>query len=359
MWETTVQASREAVVEVPPEHAWALVSDSAAWSLRPGRFAFDVPGSADAGTPAEGGRLRCWFVPLGTGLACSVQEVCDEIPGQTMSLRSRGSQPAGRQTFTLSVLPHGRGALIRLAVTDTALRENKAECKAFWQKDFRAWISALKDVAEGRQPWPEAGIPTALRQANAARPVFASPQGTSVAVLIAAPLDAVWRAVRAPGIPADPRQPYTMICAGRVPGTAERTVGAMPYVIVRHADGQLSASVSMVKEVAEGRLAHGQPADGQLSGGRSALAQRLEPPHFEMHYLVEPAAGGTRLTQTLRWPDAPVTDEGEQLRSRLTQAVQQSANAYKTAIEQAAEHRVRIGDDWIDDDWIDKGEARG
>jgi hypothetical protein len=344
MWETTVQVTREAVVEAPPERAWSLVSDSAAWSLRPGRFAFDVPGSTGAGSTGAGptearsteaGRLRCWCVPLGTGLSCGVHEVCDEIPGQTMSLRSRGTQPIGRQTFTLSVLPHDRGALIRLAVTDTALRENKAECKAFWQKDLRAWLSALKNVAEGRQPWPEAGIPAALRQACEARPVFASPQGTSVAVVIAAPPDMVWQAVRDPGIPADPSQPYTMIRAGRVPGTPERTVGAMPYVIVRHADGRLSASVSMVRELTEGQLTGGQLTGGQLTGSHSALAQRLEPPHFEMQYRVQPAADGTRLELTMRWPDAPVTDEGEQLRSRLTQAVQQSANAYKTAIEQA------------------------
>jgi hypothetical protein len=345
MWETTVRVTREAVVAVPPERAWSLVSDSAAWSLRPGRFAFDVPGAAvpgpmesgwtDAGATVPGsteaGRLRCWFVPLGSGLACSVQEVCDEIPGQAMSLRSRGTQPIGRQTFTLSVLPHDRGALIRLAVADTALRENKAECKAFWQKDFRAWISALKDVAEGRQPWPEAGIPGAIWRACAARPVLASPQGTSVAVLIAAPADVVWHAIRAPGIPEDPSQPYTMTGAGRVPGTPERTVGAMPYVIVRHADGRLSVSVSMLKELTE----------GSSTDGRSALRQRLDPPYFEMQYRVQPAAGGTRMELTMRWPDAPVTDEGEQLRSRLTQAMQQSASAYKTAIEQAAGSRAR------------------
>jgi hypothetical protein len=318
MWETTVQVTREAVVQAPPERAWSLVSASAAWSLRPGRFAFDVPGATEAG------RLRCWFVPLGSGLACAVQEVCDEIPGQTVSLRSRSTQPTGRQAFTLSVLPHEGVATVRLAVTDTALRENKAECKAFWQKDLRAWISALADVLEGRRPWPESGAPVAIQQACAARPAFTSPQGTSVSVLIDARPEVVWQAVRAPGIPADPGQPYTAICAGRVPGTPERRVGEMPYVIVRHADGRLSASVSMVRELAE---------------GHSALAQRLEPPHFEMQYRIQPAAGGTRLELTLRWPDGPVTDEGEQLRRRLTQSVQQSANAYQSVIEQGADGR--------------------
>ena len=62
------------------------------------------------------------------------------------------------------------------------------------------------------------------------------------------------------------------------------------------------------------------------------LAQRLEPPHYEVRYRVEPAHGGTRLELTMCWPDAPITDKGEQLRSRLTQALQEIASAYQ-AIE--------------------------
>lgn len=209
MWESTVEVTREAVVQAAPEHAWSLVSDSAAWSLRPGHFAFDVP------QVTEAGRLRCWFVPLGKGLICSVQEVREQIPGQVMSLRSRSTQPAGRQAFTLSVQPHDRGATVRLTVTVTGSREDKADYKAFWRKELKAWLSALADVAERRRPWPEAGIPTPVRQACADLPALTSPQGTSTAVLISTSPDVVWQAIRAPGIPADPRQPYTAICAGR------------------------------------------------------------------------------------------------------------------------------------------------
>ena len=312
IWESTAEVTRKAVVQAAPERAWSLVTDSAAWSLRPGQFAFDLPQVTGEGW------LRCWFVPFGNGLGCSVQEVREEVPGQVMSLQSRGTQPAGRQAFTLSVQPHERGAEVWLTVRVTVPREDRADYQAFWRKALTAWLSALADVAEGRRPWPEAGIPASLQRACADLPVLASPQGTATAVFIGASPDVVWQAIRAPGVPPDPRQPYAAICAGRVPGAPERQPGEMRYVIVRHADGRLIALASMVRELAE---------------GRSVVTQRLEPPHYEVRYRVEPAPGGTRLQLTLCWPDAPVTEEGEQLRSRLTQALQATASAYQAAIE--------------------------
>lgn len=316
MWECTVEVSRKAVVRAAPERAWSLVSDAAAWSLRPGHFAFDVP------QVTEAGRLRCWLFPIGSGMGCSVQEVREEVredvPGQVLSLRSRSTPPADREAVTLSVRPHDRGAEVGLTVAVTVPREDKADHQAFWRREVRAWLGALADVAEGRRPWPEAGIPAAVRQACAGLRALASPQGTSTAVLISAAPDAVWRAVRAPGLPAEPGQPYTEICAGRVPGTPERQPGEMTYVIVRHADDRLIAAVSMVRE---------------LDDGHSVLTQRLEPPHLEARYRVGPAPGGTRLELTLCWPDAPVTDEGERLRSHLVQALQDRASAYQAALE--------------------------
>jgi hypothetical protein len=312
MWESTVEVTRKAVVQAAPEQAWSLVSDCAAWSLWPGHFAFDVA----LGT--EAGRLRCWFGPLGDGLGCSVQEVREDQPGQVMSLLSRSTSQAGRQAFTLSVQPHDRGAMVCLAVTVTVPREAKADYQALWRKEVKAWLSALADVADGRRPWPEAGIPAPLQRACADLPALTSPQGTSTAVLINAPPDVVWQAIYAPGIPADPRQPWTPICAGRVPGTPERQAGEMRYVIVRQPAGLLIASASMVRELAE---------------GRSLVTQRLEPPHYEVRYRVEPVPGGTQLELTLYWPDAPVTEKGEQLRRHLAQALQQAATAYQMAIE--------------------------
>jgi len=313
VWLSTVEVTREAVVRTPPEYAWSLVGDSAAWSLRAGHFAFDVPETTEAG------RLRCWCFARDHGLRCSVLEVREEIPGQLMRLQPRGTQQAAPHSFTLSVQPHERGATIRLTVSFTALREQKAEYQASWRKNLKAWLSALADVAEGRRPWPEAGIPALLRQQCAELPALASPQGTSAVVLIRASPDVVWRAVRAPGVPADPRQRYTVVCGGRVPGSPERQAGEMPYVMVQLADGRLTVAISMIRE---------------LSEGRSVLAQRLDPPHYEMGYRVEPAPAGTRLELTMCWPDARITDAGEQLRGRLTEAVQETASAYQAIIEQ-------------------------
>jgi hypothetical protein len=318
MWESTVEVTRKAVVQAAPERAWSLVSDSAAWSLRPGHFAFDVP------QVTEAGRLRCWFVSSGKGLGCSVhevREVRDDVAGQVISLRSGGTMQPGRQAFTLSVQPDGRGSMVALTTTVTVHRESKADYHAFWRKELRAWLSAMADVLEGRRPWPEAGIPAPIWKACADLPRLVSPQGTSTAVLIGAPPDLVWQAIRAPGIPADPRQPYTAICAGLIPGAPERQPGELRYVIVRHAEGPLIGTVSMVRELTE---------------GRSVLAQRLEPPHHEMQYLLEPAPGGTRLQLTMCWPDAPVTDKGEELRSHLTQSLQHAASAWQAAIEGTA-----------------------
>src|SRR5262249_20223891 len=103
-----------------------------------------------------------------------------------------------------------------------------------------------------------------------------------------------------------------------VPGAPQRQPGEMRYVIIRHADGPLLASASIVRDLAE---------------GRSVVTQRLEPPHYQMRYRLEPAPGGTRLEPTMVRARAPGTGNGEQLRSRLTQALQQTASAYQAAIE--------------------------
>jgi hypothetical protein len=51
-----------------------------------------------------------------------VREVREEVPGQVMSMRSRSTQPTGRQAFTLSVQPHDRGSMV---VMVTVPREDK------------------------------------------------------------------------------------------------------------------------------------------------------------------------------------------------------------------------------------------
>ena len=65
-------------------------------------------------------------------------------------------------------------------------REAKLDHQAFWRKGLKAWLSGLADVAEGRRPWPEAGIPAPVLAACTDLPLLTSPQGTSAAVLISA-----------------------------------------------------------------------------------------------------------------------------------------------------------------------------
>jgi hypothetical protein len=312
MWETTLEVTRKAVIEAAPEAVWALLTDCAAWALRPGQFAFDIAQT----TGAE--RLRCWVVPLGRGFGAQVLEVRQE--GRALSLVSRGTEPAGRQAFVLAAEPHGRGTEAALTARMVVPRETKADHQAFWRKDLRAWLEAVAAVAEGRRARPESGLPLAMGQACAALPGLASPQGTSAGALIGAAPEVVWQAVRAPGIPADPAGRYTAIAAGVIPGAPRGQPGELRYVVLRQAGGPLTASVSQVRELDEGRM---------------VLGQRLEPPHYETRYQLRPEGTGTWLELTLCWPDAPVTDEGEQLRRRLVAELEQAARAYQAALDPA------------------------
>jgi hypothetical protein len=172
MWEVSLRVAQEGVVQVTPERAWSLVRESAAWTARPGRFAFDLPAQPAAG------RFRCVLGPFAAspGLGGSVLEICDEVPGQAISLRHRGVPPMGGGLITLSVLPQDRGAAIRLSTEGTVLRERKAECKAVRRKDLAAWARVLQDVLEGRRPWPDTAIPASLAQESATRPMLIDPQ---------------------------------------------------------------------------------------------------------------------------------------------------------------------------------------
>jgi hypothetical protein len=320
MWEVSLRVAQERVVQATPERAWSLIRESAAWSARPGRFAFDLPAQPAAG------RFRCVLGPFAAspGLGGSVLEICDEVPGQAMSLRHRGVAPMGGGLITLGVLPHDRGAAIRLSTEGTVLRERKAECKSARRKDLAAWARVLHDVLEGRRPWPDPAIPASLAQESATRPMLADPQSTSAQVLIGAPLDVVWDAIAAPAalVPTAVVRPAgaEISSAGRVPGTPAGQAGEMQYVISREADGLLIAWVGVLRE---------------LTRHRSIVTQGSQPPYLELHQSLRPAAGGTLLQLTLRWPDAPVTERGEQARSQATEALQGRAAACQAAIERA------------------------
>jgi hypothetical protein len=80
----------------------------------------------------------------------------------------------GGGLITLSVLPHDRGAAIRLSTEGTVLRERKAECKAVWRKDLAAWARVLQDVLEGPLPWCR--LPSSARPERKSAPRAGSPE---------------------------------------------------------------------------------------------------------------------------------------------------------------------------------------
>jgi len=327
MRETTVQVTRERIVDASPKRAWSLLGDSAAWSLRPGCFAFEVP---EPLLP-ETGALRCFLAPgflarAGEAMTWGVLEVSQEVPGRLIIIRTRESLPAGRQVFALSVLPDKRGSIIRVSVWHTVPRAHQSDIRAYWRQQLRAWADGLKDALDGRLPWPDPGIPRDLRQACAAHPLIKSPESVTATVLVRAPLDLVWEAVYEPGSIAGVDNPDGFIFGGRIPGTPARQAGEMQYSVRRHADGRLTARALQVREVAD---------------RQSILVQDTCTTWWEGEHRVTPVDGGTRLELTTRWPSAAARSTGQRLHSRLAANVQRTADQYKAAIEWAA--RAPVG----------------
>ncbi len=105
MWDKQIEARRSVTVATTPEQAWPLLSGPAAWCLYPGAgFAFDV-----AASPAGCGHLFLWINGSADGSRADVFEVCDEVQGEKITVQARGSLPADRRVFTLSLAPDGRG----------------------------------------------------------------------------------------------------------------------------------------------------------------------------------------------------------------------------------------------------------
>src|SRR5262245_52493856 len=98
MWETTIQVEQSEVVRGEPGQLWALMRSPALWSLwRTPAFMFDVPGAQP---------LRFYIGITRRGLASSLFEIVDELPGTVIKVRSL---PSARQEFTFSVGPGRRG----------------------------------------------------------------------------------------------------------------------------------------------------------------------------------------------------------------------------------------------------------
>jgi hypothetical protein len=315
MRESTVRLERLRALDAAPDRVWSLLSSPAAWSLRPGRFAFDVP-EAPAGT----GRLRCVLGTIGEVTSCEVLEAGGRTPARAVCWQRRDRPPTRNRAYTLSVRPGPRGATACIGVRDKVTRGSRADWKTQWETELGIWLDALQAAVEGRRPWPGAEMPEDVRQACSARPAAAAYDSVSAEVLVSASLGVVWEAVWSPETSRS-LNPALVACAGRVPGTPQRQAGEMQYRICRHADGRLTADVHVVSEFAY---------------RQSALTQRVGPPRTQVLHLFAPAAGGTRLTLTLRWPAGTLREDSQDVRRSLTELMQKNANGYRAIIEASA-----------------------
>jgi len=310
MWDTTLLVEHELPVEADPGQVWALVRTPAALSALPGRFALDVPGGV-----AKTDRLCC-LVTDGQTITSTMHDVRQEIPGQMICWRTRSTEPAGKQSLTLNVRPRPRGSSLRLSIRDVVPRPRAISSEAYWKTQVRPWADSLRDIAEGRAPWPSAKMPAEMLERCSVPQPLKNPVKVCAAAVIHAPTAAVWETVFAPES-FRRINPGKVAYAGHVPGTPERKAGYMQYVVYRHLDGRFTASLSVIMELAE---------------GVSAVSQGVAPPHIKLRHLITPVADGSRLELECRWsgpaPRSVTADTAWQL--------QQAVKGYKALVERPA-----------------------
>ena len=316
MWEATVRVAREQEVDADPERVWALAASPAALAAMPGhRFAFAVP-AAVPGTD----RLCCMIVSGKHDVHCAVVDVREEVPGQLVRWQVR-SAPSRKETLTLSVGPRAGGCTLSAAVSEVVPRIDKGSYQKYWHRTITHWADRLQAIAEGRMPWPEDAMSAEMRDVCAG---FELPKKTgqaSASAVISAEPGAVWETVWAPDS-SRLIDPETVVWAGTVPGTPQRSVGELQYTVHRHDDDRFTAIVDVVKELAE---------------GRRAVTQRIGHPDTERLLLLTPVAEGTRLELTARWPAPTVRKtHAEQTADTVATHLQETAEAYKEHIEKAA-----------------------
>jgi hypothetical protein len=188
------------------------------------------------------------------------------------------------------------------------------------RSDAKRWLSAVRAVIEGQAPPPDAGMAPALWLECMARPRINDPHSASASVMINADPATVWEAVHSPETLRGLGPPHP-VYSGYVPGTRRGQAGEMQYFIARRSDGQLTGNVVVVTET---------------SGQRSTRTHTLGGTG-EQYYLLTPESesGPTRLDLTCRWPAPKRTNDGEAVRSKITDALQEAASAYKSVIEAA------------------------
>jgi hypothetical protein len=310
MWDRAVLVEHELPVDADPDQVWALTRTLAALSAMPGRFVLDVPAQV-AGTD----RLCCLLTD-GEPVTSAVHDVQQEVAGQMICWQTRSTEPAGKQTLTLNLRPRPRGSTLRLSAGDIVPRPHAISHEAYWQTQVRAWADSLRNIAEGRAPWPSPKMPAGmLEKCSAPRPLK-NPVKVSAAAVIHAPTAAVWETVCAPES-LRLMNPGKVAYAGHVPGTPEQKTGYMQCVVYRHPDERFTASLGVIIELAE---------------GVSAVTQGVAPPHIKLHHLVTPVADGSRLELEGRWsgpePRSVTADAARQL--------QEAVEGYKALIEEPA-----------------------
>ncbi len=316
MWKTAVHLDQSVKVGIDPESAWALLSSPRAWSAWPrGTLLFNVsdPIRPSAEQGPEQGRLRFWLSEAGGRAHAVVLVVTAETPGRTMSLQAAN----GHATWALSVRPGRRGSVLRVDLTTTVDRPAKVDLESGARAELRQWLSALRDIADGRRPTAD-GMPARLREACLAPPPLEPVVDVTTSTTIDAPPDLVGRLY----LCADVMrlvQPDSVLYGGPVPGTtADVQVGAMRYIVARRSDGVLAGRVSLIAASSPG----------------SSVVRFVTMPFDERIYRLESAGAGTRLEICLRCPRK--VEDTQAHRDRHAAQLTRLASRYKSAIESLA-----------------------
>lgn len=258
-------------LDASPERVWSLIGSPAAWSARPGLFAFEISDS-----PPQTGRLMCVLGTVGAVTSSWVYDSCFDEPGQVSTWRLRTTAPGTEYVFTLALRVAKRGVVVSAAARVTDERQPRAPLSWYLRNELRRWLDHLWLIIEGRLPWPAEEVPLTVASACAVHPRAGS-VSTSASTIIAASPAQVWQAVCAPELNhiLDP----AIIAAGRVPGTPERAVGEMQYTISDLGDGRLAARVHIVRE---------------LTLHQRLVYSHVGPPHDQIEMLFAAEQGGTR-----------------------------------------------------------------
>jgi hypothetical protein len=265
--DSTANIARSLAVRAEVDRVWQLLRGPAVWSLRPSFFVFELPGAE---------RLRLCIGPSGSAMGTAAFEVA--LDERDRSITFQAPAP-GRLFHRLSVTPDRRGrAKVSIECSVSVPRASRRRQEIATGGQLETWLSALRNVAEGREPEPGELIPASvLSKCMHVGPPMGECVTITEALLIGAEPDTVWEAVHAPHLDGGPEAP---IAYGLVPGTPYGAPGEMQYFVGRTADGALASRAFVLTD---------------LVGIRGALTHSLRPPYARTRYLVTAENGLSRL----------------------------------------------------------------